>query len=40
MYLIDKVVRMRTRKGPFGIDHSELIGLEIEEEQREKNAYL
>jgi hypothetical protein len=32
MYLIDKVVRMRTKRGPFGADHSELINLEMQEE--------
>jgi len=34
MYLIDKVVRQRSKMGPIGVDNSELINLEIEEEYK------
>ena len=34
LYLIDKVVRHRARAGPIGVDNSELINLEIEEEYK------
>ena len=37
MYLIDKVVRQRAKAGPIGVDNSELINLEIEEEYKHKN---
>ena len=40
VYLIDKVVRMRAKVGPIGVDNSELINMEIEEEYKEKNQYL
>ena len=40
LYLIDKVVRQRAKQGPIGIDNSELINLEVEEEYKEKNQYL
>lgn len=30
LYLIDKVVRQRSKIGPIGVDNSELINLEIE----------
>lgn len=30
LYLIDKVVRLKSRTGPIGIDNSELINLEFE----------
>ncbi len=36
MYLIDKVVRQRSKMGPIGVDNSELINIEIEDEFREK----
>jgi hypothetical protein len=40
MYLIDKVVRQRSKMGPIGVDNSELINLEIEDEFREKQHYI
>jgi hypothetical protein len=40
MYLIDKVVRLRSKRGPIGVDNSELINLELEDEFKEKNQYL
>ena len=38
IYLIDKVVRQKARAGPIGIDNSEFINIEIEEEFKEKNT--
>ena len=40
MYLIDKVVRQKAKAGPIGIDNSEFINIEIEEEYKEKNKYI
>ena len=40
LYLIDKVVRQRARIGPIGVDNSELINIEIENEFKEKNQYI
>jgi hypothetical protein len=40
MYLIDKVVRQRAKAGPIGVDNSELINIEIEEEYKQKNQYI
>lgn len=40
MYLIDKVVRQRMKAGPIGVDNSELINLEMEDEYKEKNHYI
>ena len=37
IYLIDKVVRQRALMGPIGVDNSELINLEMEQEFKEKN---
>lgn len=37
MYMIDKVVRQRAKKGPFGIDNSELIADQHDREIMEKN---
>jgi hypothetical protein len=37
IYLIDKVVRQKSKAGPIGIDNSEFINIEIEEEFKEKN---
>jgi hypothetical protein len=37
IYLIDKVVRQKAKAGPIGIDNSEFINIEIEEEVKEKN---
>ena len=38
--MIDKVVRLRTRKGAFGEDYSELINHEKDQERREKFAHF
>jgi hypothetical protein len=40
LYLIDKVVRHKARFGPIGIDNSELINLEMENEFKNKNKYI
>lgn len=40
IYVIDKVVRQKAKAGPIGIDNSEFINIEIEEEFKEKNQYL
>lgn len=40
MYLIDKVVRQKAQAGPIGIDNSEFINIEIEEEYKQKNKYI
>ena len=40
MYLIDKVVRQRMKTGPIGVDHSELINLEIEREVKQRNQHI
>jgi hypothetical protein len=40
LYLIDKVVRQKARYGPIGIDNSELINLEMENEFKNKNKYI
>ena len=40
VYIIDKVVRQRTKAGPIGVDNSELINLEVEDEFKSKNQYL
>lgn len=37
LYLIDKVVRQRAKAGPIGVDNSELINIEIEDEYIQKN---
>ena len=37
MYLIDKVVRQRTKQGPIGVDNSEVINMELEHEYKERN---
>lgn len=37
IYLIDKVVRQRAKAGPIGVDNSELINIEIEQEYKHKN---
>ena len=36
LYLIDKVVRQKSRTGPIGIDNSEVINLEVETEFKKK----
>lgn len=40
MYLIDKVVRLKARTGPIGIDNSELINLEFENEFKAKHKHI
>lgn len=40
IYLIDKVVRQKAKAGPIGIDNSEFINIEIEEEYKQKNKYI
>ena len=40
LYLIDKVVRQRAKQGPIGVDNSELIGMEMEQEVKERNMYI
>ena len=40
MYLIDKVVRLRAKAGPIGVDNSELINIELEDEYKERHQYL
>ena len=40
IYLIDKVVRQKAKAGPIGIDNSEFINIELEEEVKEKNQYI
>ena len=40
LYMIDKVVRLRTRKGAFGEDYSELINHEKDQERRDKFAHF
>ena len=40
MYLIDKVVRQRAKAGPIGVDNSEFINIEMEEEYKERNQYI
>jgi hypothetical protein len=37
LYLIDKVVRQKAKTGPIGIDNSELINIELENEFKQKN---
>lgn len=40
LYLIDKVVRLKAKQGPIGVDNSELINMEMEGEFKEKNKYI
>ena len=40
LYLIDKVVRLKAKSGPIGVDNSELINIEMEGEFKEKNRYI
>ena len=39
-YLIDKVVRRRGQRGRIGIDHSEFIGLEVDQERAPHDYHL
>ena len=40
LYLIDKVVRMKAKSGPIGIENSEVINLEVENEFKAKNKHI
>jgi hypothetical protein len=40
LYLIDKVVRQKASSGPIGIDNSEVINLEMENEFKKKNKHI
>ena len=40
LYLIDKVVRQKARSGPIGIENSELVNLEIENDFKKKSKYI
>lgn len=40
IYLIDKVVRQKARAGPIGIDCSEVINIEMENEFKAKNKHI
>ena len=38
--MIDKVVRMRSQHGRFGIDHSELLNYELEQTNKPRDDYM
>ena len=40
IYIIDKVVRQKSKQGPIGIDNSEVINLEVETEFKVKNNHV
>lgn len=40
LYMIDKVVRMRSQHGRFGIDHSELLNYELEQTNKIRDDYM
>lgn len=40
LYMIDKVVRMRSQYGRFGIDHSELLNYELELTNKPRDDHL
>lgn len=40
LYLIDKVVRQKASQGPIGIDNSEVINLEMENEFKRRNQHI
>ena len=40
LYMIDKVVRMRTQHGRFGIDHSELLNYELEQTNKPRDDHM
>ena len=40
LYLIDKVVRMRTKNGRFGVDHSEILNYELELANRYRDEHM
>jgi len=40
MYLIDKVVRQKSKKGPIGVEFSEVINLETENEFKSRHKHI
>jgi hypothetical protein len=40
LYMIDKVVRMRSSHGRFGMDHSELLNFESELTNKQRDDHL
>ena len=38
--MIDKVVRLRTQQGKFGVDHSEILNYEIEMANKHRTEHL
>ena len=40
IYLIDKVVRQKSKKGPIGVEFSELINLETETEFKNRHKHI
>ena len=40
MYLIDKVVRQKARGGPIGVDNSEVINLEFENDFKSRHKHI
>ena len=40
LYMIDKVVRMRSQYGRFGIDHSELLNYELELTNKPRDDHM
>ena len=40
LHLIDKVVRLKAKKGPIGVGASEVMNIEMEKEQQQKNKYI
>lgn len=40
LYMIDKVVRMRSQYGRFGIDHSELLNYELEQTNKPRDDHM
>lgn len=40
MYLIDKVVRQKSRTGPIGVENSEVVNLEAENEFKKQSRHI
>jgi hypothetical protein len=40
IYMIDKVVRKRAKDGPIGIENSELVNLEVENEFKKRHLHV
>ena len=38
--MIDKVVRMRSLRGRFGVDHSEILNYEFENANKERSEHM